>query len=92
MFAHPGRNGDDDEVSHWIMIVCGGEEREKKKFVVQIYYSAFLLEDFQILILNCANYFLSNAKNLAIFFSLSFLFLRLILHSILFVITYDHKS
>ena len=91
MFAHPGRNGDDDddEVSHWIMIVCGGEEREKKKFVAQIYYSAFLLEDFQILILNCANYFSPN--NLAIFF-LSFLFLRLILHSILFVITYDHKS
>ena len=59
MFAHPGRNGDDDEVSHWIMIVCGGEERERKKFVAQIYYSAFLLEDFQILILNCANYFLS---------------------------------
>ena len=83
MFAHPGRNGDDDEVSHWIMIVCGGEERErKKKFVAQIYYSAFLLEDFQILILNCANYFSPN--NLAIFF-LSFLFLRLILHSILFV-------
>ena len=46
MFAHPGRNGDDDEVSHWIMIVCGGEERERKKFVAQIYYSAFLLEDF----------------------------------------------
>lgn len=77
MFAHPGRNGDDDEVSHWIMIVCGGEEREKKKFVAQIYYSAFLLEDFQILILNCANYFLSNAKNLAIFFFSLFSFFQI---------------
>ena len=66
-----------------------GREKEKKKFVAQIYYSAFLLEDFQILILNCANYFL--AKKFSDFFSL-FFFLRLILHSILFVITYDHKS
>ena len=47
MFAHPGRNGDDDddEVSHSIMNVCG--EEKKKSSLQHIYYSAFLLQDFQ---------------------------------------------